>query len=98
MSYDLAKAEWEKVFATTFLARIRICYSRVWIRVNWRFLVEVKRPLESQRWSTVKDAGKNAEFYFIFSTIRAYWDVLFKSESRQKDFIIEEKVGQKLEF
>ena len=35
---------------------------------------------------------------FIFSTIRAYWDVLFKSESRQKDFIIAEKVGQKLEF
>ena len=98
MSYDLAKAEWEKAFATTFLARIRICYSRVWIRVNWRFLVEVKRPLESQRWSTVKDAGKNAEFYFIFSTIRVYRDVLLKSESCQKDFIIEEKVGQKLEL
>lgn len=57
MSYDLAKAEWEKAFATTFFARILICYSRVWIRViNWRFLFELKRPLESQRWSTVKDA------------------------------------------
>lgn len=67
MSYDLAKAEWEKALATIFFARILICYSRVSIRVNWRFLFELKRPLESQRWSTVKDAGKMPNFILFFN-------------------------------
>ena len=62
MSYDVAKVEWKGLRYDFLRQNSYLLFQSFDSR--WRFLCELKRPLESNRWSTVKDAEKNAEFNF----------------------------------